>query len=113
MVAAEQHRQASGGELSINGSVNKLVPGHHLGQMAKSVDRGSPRIGRPGEVANIAHIDIETGDGLGDSSHAQCLRTHARADHAGTDIGRCADQAGPHFLHLFLRTFRRMARARN
>ena len=93
VVAAQHDRHAAFLQFGMHGIVQQLVPGHDFGQMTKTVHGVLPGIGRTREVAAIAHVHTEPGDGLVDAGHAQRLRAHARAQAAGADIGRCPDQA--------------------
>lgn len=63
MVATEQHGEGDRRrKLRVDGIVHRAIPRHHLGQMAKAVDRRQSRIGRPREVAAVAHVVVELRD---------------------------------------------------
>ena len=73
--------------------VDGAVPGGDGVEVAVAVVRRLPGIRRAAEVAAIDDVEAVADEHRADVGDAQRLRPHARAAHAGADVGRRADQA--------------------
>ncbi len=94
MVAAQEDRQAPAAQLVVHRRVDQPVPGDDFRQMAITVVRRQDGIERTVEVALVAHVADDAGEGLDHAGHAQRVGPHVRAANAGADVGRRADDAG-------------------
>ena len=92
VVAAHHHGHAACVQLGQHGVVHGTVPFNDFGQVAKAVDGWLPRVGRPGQVADVVHRQAQRGQRFGNAGHAQRLGAHAGATRAGADVGGGADQ---------------------
>lgn len=93
VIAAEQNRQPPPAQLGKHGVVNGSIPVHHLLQVAISLARGLPGVGRPTQVSDIEHLQTARLQSSLQSRHSQRFGAHRRAPIAGPDIGRRPDEA--------------------
>src|SRR5512147_1951882 len=85
VVTSEQQWQSTRRKLGMHGLVHEPVPGDDFAQVTVPVDWRQPGIGRAAEVAAIDDFEAVPLEHRRDLRHAQRLRPHARAPHAGAN----------------------------
>jgi hypothetical protein len=93
VVAAHQQRHVPLGESLVHRAVHGPVPGDDLIEVPHAALLRLPGIGRPREVAAIDDVQAMRAQRFRQAGHAQRVGAHARAAHAGADVGGRADQA--------------------
>ena len=93
VVAPQHDGQSALGEFGVHRVVQCGVPCHHFGQVAVTVDRRLPGVGRAAQVATVDHLQAVALQHRLQAGHAQGLGPHGGAARAGADVGGNANEA--------------------
>ena len=101
MVATHQDGQVAGIQALEHRLMHSAVPGGYFGQVAVTVNRRQPRVGRAADVAGVVHLQAMALQGFNDAGNPQCLWPHRRAAAARSHVGRCANQVNGGAIRVF------------
>jgi len=92
VVAAEHHGHRALRERVEHGGVQRLVPGHHLGQVPVALLGRLPGVGGSAEVAAVEHPQAVALQHGFQARHPKGFRSHGGAACARADVGGHANE---------------------